>query len=232
MVPAGEPVRTIGRAVTGGYVYRGAQLPAAYRGRYFVADSSTSVVGSIGISVNPLTREGTFTGVVEHTAEIGGSLGGVVSFGRDRDGEIYLVTFAGRVLKIVSADAPAAPTGLQFSVAGRTVLLRWTPPATGGAPTGYRLEAGSTSGAANLAVFPTGAAPGLDVTAVPDGVYFVRVRAERNGLLGPPSNEVQVVVNGCPVPGAPASFGATVNGTDVTLAAAGDPLPHQPLLVG
>ena len=75
--------RTIGRAVTGGFVYRGTQLPAAYRGRYFVADSMTSVVGSIGIGVNPGTREGTFVNAVDHTAELGGSLGGIVSFGRD-----------------------------------------------------------------------------------------------------------------------------------------------------
>ena len=46
-IPFTEPLfdygRTIGRSVTGGYVYRGSQLPAAYRGSYFVADSSTSI---------------------------------------------------------------------------------------------------------------------------------------------------------------------------------------------
>ena len=47
--------RTIGRAITGGYVYRGTQLPAAYRGRYFVGDSSTSIVGSVGIRLDPAT---------------------------------------------------------------------------------------------------------------------------------------------------------------------------------
>ncbi len=111
--------RTIGRAITGGYVYRGTQLPAAYRGRYFVGDSSTSIVGSIGVRLEPSTGEATFVEAVDHTAELGGSLGGVVSFGRDLAGELYLVTFSGRVLKIVAAGQPAPPTAFSAAVAGR-----------------------------------------------------------------------------------------------------------------
>jgi glucose/arabinose dehydrogenase len=194
--PLFDYTRDIGRAITGGYVYRGTALPAAYRGRYFVSDSSSSVFGSIGFAVDPATGDATFLNAADHTAELGGNLGGVASFGRDHFGELYLLTFAGRVLKIVSADAPAAPTALSFTQSGRSVALAWAPPASGPAPTGYRLEAGSVSGAANLAVYPTGAATTLAVGGVADGTYFVRVRAERNGLVGPPSNEVQVVVPG------------------------------------
>jgi hypothetical protein len=219
--PLFDYVRTIGRAVTGGFVYRGTQLPAAYRGRYFVADSSTSIVGSVGMVVNPVTREASFVDAADHTAELGGSLGGVVSFGRDRDGELYLVTFAGRILKIVSADAPGPPTGLQATVSGRTVALTWTPPSSGAAPTGYRLEAGSAQGAANVATLAVGSTPALTVTSVPDGTYFVRVRAERSGLLGPPSSDVSVVVAGCPVPAAPAGLTPSVAGPLVTLAWSG-----------
>ena len=103
--------RTVGRSVTGGYVYRGTQLPAAYRGRYFVGDSSAAIVGSVGIRVEASTREATFVDAVEHTDELGGSpaLAAVVSFGRDLAGELYVVTFAGQVLKIVAADATRAP---------------------------------------------------------------------------------------------------------------------------
>lgn len=219
--PLTEPLfdytRDIGRAITGGYVYRGTALPAAYRGRYFVSDSSSSVVGSIGVAVNPTTGEATFLNAADHTAEIGGNLGGVASFGRDHFGELYLLTFAGRVLKIVSADAPASPAALSFTQSGRSVQLTWGPPGSGPAPTGYRLEAGSAPGAANLAVFPTGSATSLLVGGVADGTYFVRVRAERNGLLGPPSNEVQVVVAACPALSPPTGLATTVNGRQVTL---------------
>jgi len=213
--PLFDYLRAIGRAVTGGYVYRGTQLPAAYRGRYFVADSMTSAVGSVGLSVNPATGGATLTDVVDHTAELGGSLGGVVSFGRDRDGELYLATFAGRILKIVAAGAPEAPTALQASVSDRNVTLAWTPPASGTAPSGYRLEAGSSSNLSDIAVFTTGPAPSVGVAGVPDGRYFVRVRGVANGAVGPASNEVEVVV-AC-VPLAPTGLSQTVSGNTVTL---------------
>jgi glucose/arabinose dehydrogenase len=213
--PLFDYVRTIGRAVTGGYVYRGTSLPPAYRGRYFVADSSTSVVGSIGLGVDPASGEARLLEVVDHTAELGGSLGGVVSFGRDLQGELYLVTFAGRVLKIVSEQAPAAPAALDASVSGRNVLLQWSAPTSGPAPTGYRLEAGSSSGASDIAVFSSGPSLSVGVAGVPDGRYFVRVRGVANGAVGPASNEVEVVVACAPL--APMGLSQTVSGNTVTL---------------
>ena len=209
--------RTIGRAITGGYVYRGTQLPAAYRGRYFVGDSSTSIVGSVGIRLDPATGEATFVDAVDHTAELGGSLGGVVSFGRDLAGELYVLTFAGRVLKIVAADQPAPPTAFSASVAGRTVTLNWLAPTAGAPPTGYRIEAGSSTGASNLAVLQTGPAPGLTVTDVPDGIYFVRAHSLRDALVSGPSNEVRVAVGCAAAPPAPTNLLQSVNGNQVTL---------------
>ena len=155
--------------------------------------------------------------VLDHTAELsgGGSLGGIVSFGRDPQGELYLVTFAGRVLRIVAEGAPGAPTALTAQVSGRDVSLQWGAPAGGAAPTGYRLEAGTTSGASNVAVFSTGPSASVGVTGVPDGVYFVRVRGERNGAVGPPSNEVQVVVACAPPP--PAGLTQSVTGGTVSM---------------
>ncbi len=189
--------RPVGRAVTGGYVYRGSLLPPAYRGRYFVADSSASFVASVGVSVNPGTGEASAFDPIIHT-ELGTAsfIGGPVSFGRDLAGELYLVTFAGRILKIVPSVAvtPGPPSALGAAVLGRDVTLNWTPPAGGAPVTGYRLEAGSSSGAADVATFGTGTATSTGVGGVPDGRYFVRVRAESHGILGPPSNEVEVLV--------------------------------------
>jgi hypothetical protein len=68
-------------------------------------------------------------------------------------------------------------------------------PSSGPAPDGYVVEAGTAAGLANLAVFPTGSiAPFVLVVDVPRGAYFVRVRATRGGALGPPSNEIVVIV--------------------------------------
>ena len=153
-VPLVDPIfdygRSDGRAITGGYVYRGTALPAAYRGRYFFADSETARVWSLGLSVNAATGEAMVTNVIEHTAELGGSLGPIVSFGRDLQGELYLVSIDGRIVKIASdstnANLPQAPADVRSVVSGSTVTISWTPPATGAIPTGYQLEAGSAIG--------------------------------------------------------------------------------------
>jgi predicted phage tail protein len=90
---------------------------------------------------------------------------------------------------------PGAVTNLAAQVSGDQVLLTWTAPSSGPAPDGYVVEAGSGSGLANIGQFPTGStSPFVLVTDVPSGTYFVRVRASRGGALGPPSNEVVVIV--------------------------------------
>ncbi|MEZ5285314.1 MAG: PQQ-dependent sugar dehydrogenase [Vicinamibacterales bacterium] len=219
--------RDVGRAVTGGYVYRGSALPAAYRGRYFVADFVTSRVGSIGLSIDPGTGEARVTDVVDHTAELagGGTLGGVASFARDAQGELYLLTFAGRLVKIVADSQVGTPGTLSGGVAGRTVSFQWSAPPAGAAPTGYRLEAGSGSGLSDIAVLQTGTQTALTVTSVPDGEYFVRVRAERSGAAGDPSNELRIVVTeSCTAPpAAPSGLTQSVAGSTVFLSWSGAP---------
>ena len=59
------------------------------------------------------------------------------------------------------------------------------------------IEAGSSSGLANVAAFDTGsAATTLTAPNVPAGTYFVRVRARTAGGTSPPSNEIIVTVRG------------------------------------
>lgn len=94
---------------------------------------------------------------------------------------------------VVPAPAPPAPpSGLAAQVVGAMVTLSWTPPA--GTVAGYRVEAGTAPGLANLVSgFPVGTAL-FRATNVPPGRYFVRVRAENGGLVSAPSNEVVVDV--------------------------------------
>jgi len=213
-----------GRAITGGYVYRGQMLGANYRGRYFFADFVRARVWSMGLSIHPTTGEATATDLVEHTDELGNDLaGGVSSFGRDLQGELYLTTFGGRVLKIVAdqTSAPHAPEEARGVVAVSTVTVSWRPPSTGPLPSGYRLEAGSAPGLMDLAIVSTSSGQtALTFSGVPPGTYYVRVRSILGASMSAPSNEVRVIVTpgGCvSAPPPPTGFAASVNGRLVTL---------------
>jgi hypothetical protein len=124
-----------------------------------------------------------------------------------------------------AALAPAAPSNLTFNTASSTVSLSWNAPSGGDPATSYVVEAGSASGLANLASFDTGSAlTSLSVTSVPNGQYFVRVKARNGAGLSPPSNEVVISVGGsCTVPPAPTNLRSCVAGTSVTLTWTGSP---------
>ena len=115
---------------------------------------------------------------------------------------------------------PGAPTALTATASGSTVTLQWTAATTGGAPSGYIIEVGSSSGSANLANFSTGStSTTLSSADVPAGTYFVRVRGTNASGSGAPSNEVVIFVgaSSCVVPGAPANLSATISGSTVNL---------------
>jgi glucose/arabinose dehydrogenase len=111
--PLVEPLIDYGRgrgaAVTGGYVYRGSGLPAEYQGRYFFADFGSGRVWSLGLALDPLTREASVLDEREHTDELGGSRPLLASFGRDLKGELYLVLLNGEIYRIASDEPVPAP---------------------------------------------------------------------------------------------------------------------------
>lgn len=115
--PIHEYDHSLGSSISGGHVYRGGALGAAYVGRYFFGDFIRSRVWSIGVTIGA-NGEATASARIEHTAELGGTggLANVAAFGVDAAGELYVVSYArGVILKIVSASAaPAAPTGLRI----------------------------------------------------------------------------------------------------------------------
>ena len=106
-----------GRSITGGYVYRGASLPAM-RGRYFFADYVNRRVWSLALRINSSTAEASpsvASDLIDHTAELGGTtvLGGISAFGLDAAGELYIVNHsAGVILRV--AGAPTAPTNVRI----------------------------------------------------------------------------------------------------------------------
>jgi glucose/arabinose dehydrogenase len=85
-----------GCSVTGGLVYRGKALPAL-AGRYFFADYCAGAVESFRY------EDGTARDFVS-TGDTLGSVGSINSFGSDADGELYVLTDQGDVLRMVAAQ--------------------------------------------------------------------------------------------------------------------------------
>jgi Glucose / Sorbosone dehydrogenase len=200
--------RSVGQAITAGYVYRGQALGASYFGRYFFADYGAGRIFSLGWVPDPAAGRAILMNVVEHTGEIG-NLGPISSFGVDLAGELYLIVYgsgsSGSVVKIIGSGAtPAAPVALSAQTSGRTVTLNWTAGAGGGAAAQFRIEAGSRAGASDVAVFDTGSLhTSFTAFNVPDGTYFVRVRAISGSGASDPSNEVVVTIGAVPCTGPP-----------------------------
>lgn len=112
--PIHEYGRSVGGSISGGYVYRGTALGAAFRGRYFFADFNTSRVWSLALNVGA-NGEATASDVREHTADLGGTseLANVASFGVDSQGELYIVSYGrGVILRLVGTLSP--PTNLRI----------------------------------------------------------------------------------------------------------------------
>jgi hypothetical protein len=118
---------------------------------------------------------------------------------------------------IVGAGAaPTAPQALVVELMGNRFTMTWAAPANVPpvALQTYYIEAGNMEGSSNLAFFPIGNTPTTYATpVVPNGSYWVRVRAQSAGGVSPPSNEVRVVI-GPPPPDPPVlSGGPTAPGT-------------------
>jgi hypothetical protein len=118
----------------------------------------------------------------------------------------------------------AAPIDLRASTSDSNVVITWR---AGGSvpPDAFRLEAGTGSGLADLAIvnIPWSRQQGLDAqfaaAGVAPGVYFLRVRSVYGGVVGEPSEEIVMRVSAasCPLPNAPRNVSATVASEIVTL---------------
>ena len=91
-LPVAEYGHNQGCSVTGGYVYRGAAIPAL-QGHYLYADYCSGFVRSLRMTDGVATDQADWP-----TLRPGGA---VPSFGEDAAGELYVLSADGRVLKIV-----------------------------------------------------------------------------------------------------------------------------------
>ncbi len=131
------------------------------------------------------------------------------------NGKVYVGTQSGVAVFGLLAAAPGAPSNLRASSSGSSITLSWAAPASGGAPTSYVIEAGSRSGASDLGTQSTGStATTFTSSSIPNGTYYVRVRAQNAVGTSAPSNEALLAVG---VPGPPSNFAAVVSGTAITM---------------
>ena len=136
-VPLTDPIHEyshlVGRSITGGFVYRGTALGAAYVGRYFFADIIRSRVWSLGLAIDG-SGEASATDLQEHTAQLGGAARNVSTFGVDASGELYLVSYGqGQISRIVfeGAAPPPPPTSCTTAQPGFDWVCangNWYPP--------------------------------------------------------------------------------------------------------
>jgi glucose/arabinose dehydrogenase len=112
--PIFEYDRAMGGSVTGGYVYRGAALGDAFRGRYVFADFVSGRIWSLALSIDT-GGDARALDLRDHTVELG-SPGSISSFGVDAEGELFIVAYSsGTVLQVLgAARAPAVPTRLRI----------------------------------------------------------------------------------------------------------------------
>ncbi|MHC5012133.1 MAG: PQQ-dependent sugar dehydrogenase [Planctomycetota bacterium] len=89
--------RSLGSSVTGGYVYRGQELPS-YRGAYVYGDYGSGRVWA-------LVHDGRTVVSNQQVATVGS----VASFGEDRDGELYAVSLGGSIWRFEEASGTLPP---------------------------------------------------------------------------------------------------------------------------
>jgi predicted phage tail protein len=78
------------------------------------------------------------------------------------------------------------------------------------------MEAGTQPGLANVGAVPA-SSPGLFFSGVPDGTYYVRVRATNASGSSPPSSDLVLSVGCAGAPAAPTTLNSSVAGSLVGL---------------
>lgn len=84
-----------GLSITGGYVYRGSEIPEI-QGTYFYSDWVNQWIKGFEYVDGEVTEE------QDWTEELGGPVGSVTSFGLDGHGELYITTYEGGVYKFTA----------------------------------------------------------------------------------------------------------------------------------
>ncbi len=97
-LPVAEYAHSDGCSITGGYIYRGSDIPEL-NGVYFYGDYCTGIVRSFKIDQGNAVNAQDWTSTLR--TQSGGRMEQLSSFGQDARGELYLVLLTGEVYQIV-----------------------------------------------------------------------------------------------------------------------------------
>jgi beta-glucanase (GH16 family)/fibronectin type 3 domain-containing protein len=117
----------------------------------------------------------------------------------------------------MSCNAPNAPTISAAAPGNNSVIISWTPPASGPTPSGYNVKRSTTSGAevTQAAGANVSGSPFTDTTAVNGTTYYYVVSALNGACEGDNSGEVSATP--CTSPNAPTIGTATPGNNSVTV---------------
>lgn len=132
--PIWEYSHSEGISITGGYVYRGPNLPELF-GKYIYADYGTRKIWALSYDgVNPATNQLLATAIST-----------ITSFGVDMNNELYICSFDGKIYRFTPTASIVAPSNLRYSVSSPTsIILNWNDNSTN--EDGFRIERNEGSG--------------------------------------------------------------------------------------
>ncbi|HEX9252965.1 MAG TPA: PQQ-dependent sugar dehydrogenase [Ignavibacteriaceae bacterium] len=112
--PIWEYSHSVGFSITGGYVYRGQNVPELY-GKYIFGDYVTARVWALDYDgINPAT-----------STQITTAPGSITSFGEDENKELYLVSFNGKIYRFIPTIVPVELLSFNATVQDGKVFLQW-----------------------------------------------------------------------------------------------------------
>jgi glucose/arabinose dehydrogenase len=101
VAPVDSYPRDVGTSVTGGYVYRGSNIPGL-RGTYIYADYVSEAFFRFRMDGGQMTDRVNITNQMRPAG--GGQFGGVASFGQDNAGEVYVTAYQpGAIYRVAAA---------------------------------------------------------------------------------------------------------------------------------
>jgi glucose/arabinose dehydrogenase len=113
--PIWEYSHSLGLSVTGGYVYRGNNVPQL-KGKYIYGDYVTASVWSLQYDgINPATNNLITT-----------APGSITSFGVDEQQELYLVSFNGKIYRFIPTLIPVELISFNATLVNGKVRLDWS----------------------------------------------------------------------------------------------------------
>ena len=112
--PIWEYSHSLGFSITGGYVYRGQNVPEL-TGKYIVGDYVSARVWAIDYDgVNPAT-----------STQITTAPGSIPSFGQDENKELYLISFNGKIYRFVPTVVPVELISFSAVIIENGIKLNW-----------------------------------------------------------------------------------------------------------